>query len=121
MSLILPWGNAFENMPDEAKELYRQYKQYCDECSKADAKACEAKKKELLDRTLDLADKRKFCVVVNNGFPKYVRHIIRVSDDADKHLEKLKTEYYTDYSKLPNDEFIFCTGLHNAEKMYEKR
>ena len=74
----------------------------------------------MLDRVLDLADKRKFCVVVNSGFPKCVRHIIRVSDDADKHLEKLKTEYYADYSKLPDDEFMFCTGLHNAEKMYEK-
>lgn len=128
MSLIVPWGNAFENMPNEAKELYRQYKQYCDECSKAhdftcsgaDAKVCEAKKKELLDRVLDLADKRKFCVVINNGFPKCVRHIIRVSDDAEQHLEELKAEYYADYSKLPDDKFVFCTGLHNAEKMYKK-
>jgi hypothetical protein len=64
MSLFVSCGNTFDNMPDEAKELYRQYKQYCDECSKAhdftcsgaDVKACEAKKKNLLDRVLDLAN-----------------------------------------------------------------
>lgn len=64
MNLSVSCGNAFENMPDEAKELYRQYKQYCDECSKAhdftcsgaDVKTCEAKKKNLLDRILDLTN-----------------------------------------------------------------
>ena len=64
MSLFVSCSNAFENMSDEAKELYRQYKQYCNECSKAhdftcsgaDAKACEAKKKDLLDRVLNLTN-----------------------------------------------------------------
>lgn len=63
MSLFVLCDNALENMPDEAKDLYRQYKQYCDECSKAhdftcsgaDAKACEAKKKNLLNRIFNLA------------------------------------------------------------------
>ena len=56
MNSFVSRGNAFENIPDEAKELYRQYKQYCDECSKAydftcsgaDAKACETKKRTCL-------------------------------------------------------------------------
>lgn len=64
MSLFILCGNAFKNIPDEAKEFYRQYKQYCDECSKAydftcsgaDVKACGANKKNLLDRILNLTN-----------------------------------------------------------------
>ena len=109
MSLIVPWGNAFENMSEEAKEIHKQY-----------LEAPEDEKEQLKARLYEVADKRKFCVVISNDSPKCVRHIIRVSDDAEQHLEELKAEYYTDYSKLPDDEFVFCIGLHNAEKMYEK-
>ena len=110
MSLIVPWGNAFENMSEEAKEIRRQY-----------LEAPEEEKEQLKARLYEAADKRKFCVVINNGSHRCVRHIIRVSDDAEQHLEELKAEYYADYSKLPDDEFVFCTGLHNAEKMYETK
>lgn len=133
MSVILPWGddNAYTNMTDEAKELHRQYLQWCDECSKAydfscsgaDAKQCKEKKRELLSRILDITDTRTFCVVVSSAFKaRYipiVRHIFRVSDDAESRLDELKAEYYADYAQLSHDEFHFFKGLHRAQA-YEK-
>ena len=82
MSLIVPWGNAFENMSEEAKEIRRQY-----------LKAPEEEKEQLKARLYEAADKRKFCVVINNGSHRCVRHKIRVSDDAEHHIEELKAEY----------------------------
>ena len=129
MSMIIDWGNgnAYQNMTDEAKELRRQYLQFCDECSKAhdftcsgaDAKACKEKKDELLKMMLDICDTRRFCVVTNNDeYIPCVRHIFRVSEKAD--LEGIKKEYYAAYSQNTADEFFIFTGLHNAQNFAEK-
>lgn len=117
---------AYRNMTDEAKELYRRYKQWCDECPKAydftcsgaSAERCRQEKRKLLLQMLDITDTRKFCVVTaQKGYP--VRHIFPVSADAEEHLEELKTEYYTGYARLPYDEFHFFIGLHRAQAFAE--
>ena len=122
--VILEWGSPFENMTDEAKGLRQQYLDFCNDCSKAydftcsgaDAKSCNEEKKKLLSRIYEITDTRRFCVVISreDNIP-CVRHIIRVSQDAEGKLDELKNEYYADYTQLPTDEFHFFTGYHRAE------
>lgn len=130
MSLICSeHGNAYGNMNSEAKELRRQYLQFCDECSKAhdftcsgaDAKACKEKKNEILKMMLDISDIRLFCVVTNkNEHIPCVRHIFRVEEQALSRFEELKEEYYETYAKLPDDNFCFFRGLHRAQAYAEE-
>ncbi len=128
-SVIIDWGKPLVNMTDEAKELLRQFNQYCDECSKAhdftcsgaDAVECDRKKNKLLRDLYDIADTRRICVVTSNedNLP-CVRHVFRVSDDAEQRLDELKAEYYADYQKLSTDEFHFFTGYYNAEDFFSE-
>lgn len=122
--VIIDWGKPLINMTDEAKELLRQYNQFCDECSKAhdftcsgaDAVKCNEKKRKLRYDIYEIADTRRICVVTSNedNIP-CVRHVFRVSDDAEKRIDTLKAEYYADYQKLSTDEFHFFTGSYKAE------
>lgn len=123
-AVIQEWGSPFENMTDEAKELRRQYLQFCDGCTKAydftcsgaDAEKCNKRKEELLNRIYDITDTRCMCVVTakEDNIP-CVRHVFRVSEDAEKRLDELKKEYYSDYTQLTTDEFHFFTGYHRAD------
>ena len=109
MSVIREWGSPFEKINDEVRKLRQQW-----------LDAPEGKEKEQLEMKLfDLADKRKFCIVTNNAEPKCVRHILRVSDDAEQHLDELKAEYYADYNKLSCDEFHFIVGWHKVNEYIE--
>lgn len=107
MSYIVEWGSAFRNMTEEAKRIKDEYLAEKENSARAEA---------LKEKLYDIADTRQFCVVVSSeGNVRCVRHIIRVSDDANEHLDELKAEYYADYAQLPTDEFHFFTGLHRAE------
>ena len=94
-------------MTDEAKCLKTQYLN----------KDNEEERQKILNRMLDITDTRTFCDVVSkeDGIP-CVRHIFRVTEDAEKHLDLLKEEYNDDYSQLSTDEFFFFTGFHRAEE-----
>ena len=94
-AVIQEWGSPFENMTDEAEEL---------------------RKEELLNRIYDITDTRCMCVVTakEDDIP-CVRHVFRVSEDAEKRLDELKKEYYSDYTQLTTDEFHFFTGYHRAD------
>lgn len=126
-SIRLPWGNAFENMTDEARNLQRQFRKWCDECPKAhdftcsgaDAKRCEAEKDKLLTRLLDITDTRNFCVVCRREDVPVVRHIFRVTEDAEDRMDEVKADYYEDYEKFSDDEFHFFRGLHRAQAFAE--
>ena len=69
---------------------------------------------QLQNKFYDSIDQRKFCIVTNKNLLGCIRHVIRVSDDADEHLEEFKHEYYTDYTAIPGDEFYFMIGYHNV-------
>lgn len=122
--IIDDMGTPFINKTDTAKELMRQYVQFCDRCPKAydftcsgeNARECDEKKQALLDSIYDITDTRRMCVVTSReqNIP-CVRHIFRVSEDAKDRLEDVKSEYYADYKSLDTDEFHFFTGYHNAE------
>lgn len=104
------------------KNLFNEYRSWCDSCSKAydftcsgaDAEKCHKKKHDLLMKIYEIMDKRKFCVVTNSQY-KVVRHIMQVTYNASDDLEFLKQEYYTIYDELDGDEFHFFTGLQNAQ------
>lgn len=113
MDIIIEWGNAFRNMTSEAIKLKQEYLKNKDNMSTAE-------RKEFLRQIWDITDTRKFCVVTTkkDGIA-YVRHIIRVTDNAELKLNELKAEYYKDYSKYPTDEFHFFIGLHKANEYQE--
>ncbi len=112
------------NMNSEAKELRREYLQICDKyydpaCSGANKNDLKKKKDEILKKMLDICDDRVFCVVTNESLP-CVRHIFRVDEQAENHLEEIKEEYYKTYAKIPDDNFWFFRGLHRAQDYADK-
>lgn len=56
--------------------------------------------------------KIKYCIVINNGYIKIIRHIIELNEDMNE-IEEIKKYYYRDYKKLPGDEFIIISGYYN--------
>ena len=112
MSVIMDWGNAYENMTPEAIIIKK----------KLSAETLTSQEENILfQHLLDITDTRKICVVVSNedNIP-CIRHIFRVEVDAEKRLDELKKEYYQDYAKLPSDKFVFFTGYHKAEEFCKK-
>lgn len=61
-------------------------------------------------------DDRLFCVVMNPNPYMMVRHILRVSDEAEYNMDQVKQEYYTAYQELEEDIFFLSRGLSNATK-----
>lgn len=116
MSVIMDWGNAYENMTPEAIIIKK----------KLSAETLTSQEEKIIrdilfQHLLDITDTRKICVVVSNedNIP-CIRHIFRVEVDAEKRLDELKKEYYQDYAKLPSDKFVFFTGYHKAEEFCKK-
>lgn len=110
---MMDWGTAFETQSLEADRLRAEYIASSDEMP-------EEKRNELLHRILEALDQRKFCVVTAEEDGIFcVRHIFRVSDDAESRLEELKAEYYEDYSQLRTDKFFFFKGYHRVIKFVQ--
>ena len=106
MSFICEWGKPTCNMNDEAKKLFAEYK-----TEKTDM----SRRNELLRMIYNITDTRMFCVVIdctNN----LIRHIVRVTDEAETRLEDFKKEYYLTYTQAqhPSDRFYFFRGFHRA-------
>lgn len=109
---IAEWGSPYENMTPEAVRLRNELL----------ARGTGEEQTELLHRIWDITDTRRFCIVTSREDGIFcLRHIFRVTDSAEEHLEELKAEYYKDYAQLPTDEFHFCTGYHRAVKYSEER
>lgn len=104
MSFFCEWGNAVRILNTEAEQLLAEYKAELNDLEK---------RKLLKKRFYDIVDTRLFCVVFN-CHDNAVRNIIRVTDDAESHLEEFKHEYYMDYNEEPTDRFYFCRGFHRA-------
>lgn len=61
-------------------------------------------------------DDRLFCVVMNDNPYMMIRHILRVSEEAEYNMDQVKQEYYTMYQELEGDIFFLSRGLQNATK-----
>ena len=128
MLIMDNWGHAYENMNSAARELHERYRQFCIGCSKAydntcskeDAIACNEKRIMLMKEMLDISDIRLFCVVTydDEGVQR-VRHLFRVEEQSLRYPHQLREEYYSIYSRLPDDRFHFFRGYHRAKEFAE--
>lgn len=61
-------------------------------------------------------DDRLFCVVMNPNPYMMIRHILRVSEEAEYNMDQVKQEYYATYQELEGDIFFLSRGLQNDTK-----